>query len=108
MAKPEHTFHLVFSNLPKTDEEWKRENEWRAKLRETVMDPQRYPELKHRPVWSFKHGPSCHSHKEARKHCEAAIALGAQLVKYSVWGPKAQRGEVWELRKGGHWRKISS
>lgn len=103
MTKPSHFFYTLFRNLPYTDEQWARANDHRAKLRGTVRHPERYPHLEHRPVHSFVHGPTCYSHKEARKACEAAIERGAQMVEYVIWGPSGGEKEVWKLRKGGHW-----
>lgn len=107
MTKPSWTFYTTFKNVPYSDEEWEQANQWRAKLaKEHPTWAERRPEkvrpLDTRPVHSFRYGTTCHSHEEARKVCEQALADGAQMVSYSVWD-RHRPVEGWARRQNGHW-----
>ena len=109
MTKPTHCFYTTFKNIPYTDEEWERANAHRAKLAESKWYQERHPEectaFETRPCHDFRYGPTVYSHDQARKECEKAILeRKAQMVEYSVWGPKGSV-ERWSLQKGREWRQ---
>lgn len=108
--KAKHHFYTVFKNMPYSNEEWEQTNKWRAEFRDrysewAARNPGEKLELKFRPAHSFKYGPTCHSHEEARKVCDKALEDGAQMVSYTIYGPKvaARVEERWHRRKGGDW-----
>lgn len=107
--KQKTTFYVYFKNVPYSDEEWKRTNTWREKFRlensrYVSLHPEQWVHLTTRPCHSTKFGPVVYSHEKARKVCEEALHLGAQMAGYSTYGQLGPR-EVWSIRRGGNWRK---
>lgn len=105
-------FYTLFRNVPYTDEEWERENAHRQKLQDDarvyVKYKEKYHVLKTRPVHRFRHGPSAHSHEEAKAICEKALAAGAQLVSYTVYATNGAypSDEQWIKGRTGDWKQL--
>lgn len=102
--------YVFYKNMPYSDEEWERTNQWREKLRQdnpwyAARRPEAWKPLKHRPVHPIKRD-SAATQEQARKLCEKALEQGAQMAGYSVYtggiGSKAVR-ESWAIRRGGDW-----
>lgn len=103
LNKCKWVFYTVFLNVPYTDEEWGRTNTARSLFLGKVR--LRNPVLKTRPSWSFKYGPTCYSHEEARSVCEKALKVNkAQTAKYTVYS-NHNREEEWILDKNGTWKQ---